>query len=165
MARRATPDEERLHSGERVVMDQELAVAALPMVTLRVIYLGGHPHKTVRLKGTIDVQTIGDPDDPDRKHEIRRQVKEGYTVYDFSNVDSLGRPMRERVTAEGRRYEECSHLGHLKAFYEFRDAEKAKQFELRGSAQAVAVVKKFIEQTRQHRNADSGAAVLEEMEF
>jgi hypothetical protein len=82
MARKATEVEERLAVGEKVLTEEFLG-SSLPKVTVKVVYLGGNPHKFVRLKGQITVlreERLGIADlvallFPDRKNKDGQQVK------------------------------------------------------------------------------------------
>jgi hypothetical protein len=54
MARKATEIEERLAVGEKVLTEEFLGTS-LPQVHVKVVYLGGNPHKFVRIKGQITI--------------------------------------------------------------------------------------------------------------
>lgn len=161
MAHKAAVQEERLQAGEEALSSEAL-LDQLPHIAVRVVYLGGHPHKTMRLKGHIVIEEV-EREDGTKEEVLRRQVMEGYTNYDFSSVDSRGRKRKDSLTEDGKRFVMVSHLAHIKAFYEERDTEKQPMFSLRASADVLAVVKRYFASVKQRVNPDSGAAVLQDM--
>jgi hypothetical protein len=163
MAHKATLAEEQLLSGE-AVLAPEVLIDQLPLITVKAVYLGGHPLKTVRLKGHIAKESIKDPDNPDAEpYEIARQVNEGYQTYDFADVDNRGRKRQDRRTADGKRWEPVSHLAHIAALYRMRDADKMPMFKISATKEALGVVQRYLEATKKMQNPDSGAAVLQDM--
>jgi len=53
MAHAATDTEDKVLQEE--ILTPESLAEEFPLVTLKVTYLGGHPRKTERLKGTIEI--------------------------------------------------------------------------------------------------------------
>lgn len=165
MSRKATDLEESLFDGE-THLSQEMMADSLPLIRVKAVYLGGNKHKTMRLKGHIIIETMLDDDDPGLKYEVKKQVMEGFTTYDFSIVNSSGRPdkaLKASMTKDGRRFQEVEHLGHIVALFQTRGEDKQPMFEILGSKDAIRVVKEYMDLTKRRVNPDSGAAVLQDM--
>jgi hypothetical protein len=132
MARRATEAEEK-----SLVTEQSLSPEAMgesfPVITVRIVYLQTNPFKTERVKGQMIMETVGQRLEKDELppeggwtgdniiHLNKRKSAEGYTVYDFSAVDSKGRKRKDGWTPDGKRFVLCEHLDHMLYFYRLRD--------------------------------------------
>jgi hypothetical protein len=171
MAHPAKPDEAKLLSADEVLTPESMS-ESFPMVAVKVVYLGSHPYKTERLHGQIELETIGQrlsPEEPlDRKlvpsHVSRRMDKTGYTVYDFSKLDSRKRPRKDLLTGDGHRYVPCEHLAHMLAFYRMKDAEGQAMYQIRGEPEALEVLKRYRDAVTRRANPDFGDSVLKDME-
>ena len=179
MPKIATADEERLLSGELTLTLEESGVAFPIPKDVKIVYLGGHPHKTMRMFGTIKTETETDPE-TQKVLAVMKSIQDGgYTVYDFSTVDSRGRKLRNQgpwaqITTpaksaddppEGKRWQPCEHLHHIWQFFNSKDAEGQRQFSIRAPAESMQVIKRYIEQMRQRKpgNPDRGLPVLNDM--
>lgn len=169
MAHPATDSEEKVLQEE--VLTPESLAEEFPLVTLKAIYLGGHPRKTERLKGTIEMESdAGDLDERGRlprgreiKHFSKRMSKDGYTLYDFSSVDSRGRKTEHRMTEDGKRYEIVEHLAHALALSRRVDQDNQPTFKLSGAPEAIAVLRRYRDTVKARVNVDHGDAVLRDM--
>lgn len=169
MAHPASETEEKvLH--EEILTPESLA-EEFPLVTLKAIYLGGHPRKTERLKGTVEMETdSGELDERGRlprgrevKHFSKKMSKDGYTLYDFSSIDSRGRKTTHRMTDDGKRYEIVEHLAHALALSRRVDQDNQPTYQLKGDPEAIAVLRRYRETVKSRVNADHGEAVLRDM--
>lgn len=169
MSHPATDTEEKVLQEE--ILTPESVAEEFPLVALKVIYLGGHPRKTERLKGTIEMETdASGVDDRGRlpkgreiRHFSKRMAKDGYTLYDFSSVDSRGRKTMHRMTEDGKRYEIVEHLAHALALSRRVDQDNQPIYQLRGEPEAIAVLRRFRDTVKTRVNPDHGDAVLRDM--
>jgi hypothetical protein len=172
MARAATAAEEK-----RLTTEQTLSAEAMgesfPSIEVRIVYLGMHPHKTERVKGTMLMETVGQrlqADEPNPEastivHLNKRKSDAGYTDYDFAAVDNKGRRRRDGWTADGKRFVLVEHLDHILYFFRLRDDRDGTPiYEVRGEPDALEVVKRYRDLKKGTRvNPDQGAAVLKDM--
>ena len=169
MSHPATDTEEKVLQEE--ILTPESLAEEFPLVTLKVVYLGGHPRKTERLKGTIEMESdAGELDDRGRlprgkeiRHFSKRMSKDGYTLYDFSSVDSRGRKTTHRMTEEGKRYEIVEHLAHSLALSRKVDQDGQAIYQIKGEHEAIAVLRRYRDTVKTRINADHGEAVLRDM--
>lgn len=128
MARRATEAEEKSLVTEQALTSEAMG-EVFPNITVRIVYLQTHPHKTERVKGTMLMETIGqrlEKDEPNPEasnivHLNKRKSDAGFTDYDFSAVDNKGRRRKDGWTADGKRFVTCEHLDHMLYFYRLKD--------------------------------------------
>ena len=169
MAHAATDTEDKVLQEE--ILTPESLAEEFPLVTLKVTYLGGHPRKTERLKGTIEMETdAGELDDRGRlprgkeiRHFGKRMSKDGYTLYDFSSVDSRGRKTTHRMTEDGKRYEIVEHLAHALELSRKVDQDNQPIFQIRGEPEAIAVLRRYRDTVKSRVNPDHGETVLRDM--
>lgn len=161
MPRKATDQEEGLLSGE-VTLRPEQSGVEFPLVTLKVVYLGGHPTKFVRLKGSMIEEKYTDDEGEDGIVK-KADPKNGTTGYDFAVVDSRGRKIKVNVTADGRRFALVTHPAHQLAFYRMRGLDGEPQFEFRGRSRDIATFDAFRKAARRRVDAEQGPAVLRQM--
>ena len=171
MAHQARDIEEKALIADEVLTPESMA-ESFPMVSVKVVYLGAHPYKTERLKGQVTMETIGQrvsPDEPiDKKnvpvHVSKSMEKSGYQVYDFSLLDSRKRPRKDRLTADGHRWEPCEHLAHMLTFHRMRDQDGQPIYRIEGAPEALEVLRRYRAAVTAHVNPNYGTNVLKDME-
>ena len=163
MAHKATDAEESALLREET-LQPDTSIESMPLVTLKVVYLGSHPYKTERMKGTIEMETMEDEEDPKKvKHLNKRMSNGGYTDYNFQRFDARKRKFPIRWTEDGHRYELCEHLAHALAFFRMKDADGQPLYQIRGEPAALQVLKRYRDAMKRRQDPDFGEAVLRDM--
>lgn len=157
MPRKASDEEEGIHAGE-VVLKPERAGGEFPLITLKVVYLGGHPSKFLRLPGTV----LEEKDEETGETEVKLS-KDGWSGYDFAVKDSRGRKIKVNMTPDGRRFQMVTHYDHLVAFYNTRGPDGEGQFEFRGSPAEIQLFQAYRKAMKKKVDPDRGPAVLKQM--
>jgi hypothetical protein len=164
MARRATEAEEKALVTEQTLSSEAMG-ESFPNITVRIVYLQTHPHKTERVKGTMLMETVGqrleksepNPEASNIVHLNKRKSDAGYTDYDFSAVDNKGRRRKDGWTADGKRFVHCEHLDHMLYFYRLRDdRDQTPIYEVRGETAELEVLARY----RDRRKRPTGAAMV-----
>ena len=159
-----TPEEVVEDAGEEEVSLTRPSLQASPVslaIEAKVVYMGGHPKKSVYYQGvTFEVQ-----DDAGNNICVPAEDPATGTSYDFSRIDSRGRTIRERLTADGKVFSVCRHIGHLARFMAERDEDGASIFEIRCKAKDQSRIERFARQQLEarRRNTETGEPVLAAM--
>jgi hypothetical protein len=130
-------------------------------VEARVVYLGNHPQKSVYLRGS--VREMIDPRDPSGQRVLYLPSMEGATTYDFSALDTRGRPISERRTPrDGRPWTLCRHIGHLAWFLRHEGPDQAPEFLVRATPEVAEKIQRYTRSELEHerREIDRGRPVL-----
>jgi hypothetical protein len=138
---------------DEIVEDQELS-HGLPLIKgARVVYIGAKKNMSLPMKGRIldepiysETEVEADADGnavldengrekPLQVDTLKTCIPDGFQSYDFSTVDSKGRPIKQhRLPADapteiaGRRYSVVEHPDHLMAFQRRTDANGTREF-------------------------------------
>jgi hypothetical protein len=133
-------------------------------IEARVVYLGTNPRKTVVYPLVTDVVQdeagqdihLTPPDDPEQKT---------LETYVFERFDTRRRPIRERLTSDGKVWVMCRNIRHLARFYEELDAEESPVFEIRAPQRIINRIVDFIERRNRAAAAEteSGPTLVKEM--
>lgn len=118
---------------------------APPLVEVKAVYLGGNPHKSVPLRGTLRQERYGE--------QVRMEiVSSGLTPYDFTSVDALGHPHdpsryiapdHPKAHLRGKRFARVQHPDHALAFARMRDGNDQPEFEILGSPEHMRVLQVY----------------------
>ena len=143
----AEADEARLERPASARRNPEALIAEA-----RVVYLGSARRKTVVLPGALI--TMQREDDTEFFVPAPRET-EGNIAYDFSRLDTRGRPNTLRLTKTDKRpFAICRHIGHLAWFYNkvtgVIGEDQSPEFDLRAPVATIERVKAYIESTRRN---------------
>jgi len=133
---------------ESVERPRPRAVPGSLHVEARVVYLGGHPKRTVYYPGTVDMVDDGEG------NQVWHPSDEGATSYDFPRVDSRGRIIREKLTKDGKPYSLCRHITHLVRFLEEVDGDGMPQFEVRALPEVRLKIERYAAWLRKVEDMD-----------
>ncbi|KKM79421.1 hypothetical protein LCGC14_1350090 [marine sediment metagenome] len=156
----AEPEEERdLESGESVVKrTQRRPQMGSLAIECRIVYLGGHPKKSVYYQGSvIEVEDA-------QGKKLFEPNDDGATTYDFARYDSKGRAINERMTADSKMWAICHHIGHAVRFNREVDGDESPVFEIRARPEVLQKIERYQTLLNERgRSQDGSKAVLQAM--
>lgn len=139
----------------------EVDIFAGFQVVARVVYLGQHPHMQVYLNGAVE-----EVEDESGQKRFRAVSNRDFGMtYNFNRLDSKGRPIRQRMTKDGKMFHLCMHIGHLVQFEAMRDADGQPLFEIRATPEVREQIEAYLARLRELRGRDTerGLPVLKQM--
>lgn len=133
---------------QELAVDVQLASPVRPLVRARVVYLGPRRNRSLSLKGRVMEESLGEGEERQVKHTV---TDTGFTPYDFSTVDLMGRPIKARRMPAGhpdpdvrdRPWCIVEHPDHLWIFARMKERGEGPEFKILATADQRALIDEY----------------------